>query len=138
MNKERGSFPLLSRAQIIRLDRLLDMMYRPSEIAELIGVNIDTVRRSYLSAGCPHKRDAYQKIWINGVAFKEWANEIIAERKRKKTYPMKENEAWCMKCNQRVPIIEPKIKRVNYYIDLLQGKCPQCGTTVNRARRHEK
>lgn len=43
--------PTLKHTQIVRLARFLDMMYRPSEVAEEIGVTQDTVYRSYLPAG---------------------------------------------------------------------------------------
>jgi len=34
--------PQLKHTHIIKLDRLLDMLYRPAEIAEKTGVNPDT------------------------------------------------------------------------------------------------
>jgi DNA-directed RNA polymerase subunit RPC12/RpoP len=111
------------------------MYYRPSEIATILEVNVDTVRRSYLAAGCPCERDEKGHIWIIGTAFRVWAEEILAERKRKKSEPMAENEVWCMKCNKRVELVNPKPKRINYHLELLQSKCPECGTKVNRARR---
>lgn len=132
-NKPFGQ-PLLSRPQVIRMSRLLHMKYRPSEIADILGVNVDTVRRSYLDAGCPFERDTNGHYWIVGTAFKTWAGEIIAERKRKKNKPMLENEVWCLKCNQRVELIKPTIKKVNHHLELLQSKCPVCDTRVNRAR----
>lgn len=127
--------PKLARAQIIRLGRLIHMKYRPSEIADLLGVNVDTVRRSYLQAGCPHERDQQGNIWIIGTVFRSWADEVIAERKRKKSKPMDEDEAWCVKCNKRVKIINPTIKPVNHYLELLQSVCESCGSIVNRGRR---
>lgn len=132
------NLPHLSRSQIIKLDRLLYMKYRPSEIAEIIGVHADTVRRSYLMAGCPYERDERGHIWIVGTEFKDWAREIIAQRKKKPTSPMKADEAWCMKCNKRVQLINPKPVKVNRYLELLQSKCPDCGTTVNRARKRQE
>jgi len=45
--------PLLKHCHIIKLGRLLNMLYKPSEIAEEIGVAQDTVYRSYLPAGAP-------------------------------------------------------------------------------------
>lgn len=126
--------PKLAREQIIRLGRLIHMKYRPSEIADLLGVHVETIRRSYLTNGCPHERDEHGHIWIVGTAFRAWANEVIAERKRKKSKPMAQDEAWCMKCNKRVKIINPKVKPVNLYIELLQSVCDSCGSIVNRAR----
>lgn len=125
----------LSRAQVIRLSRLLEMKYRPSELAEIIGVHVDTVYRSYMPAGCPYERDSTGHIWIVGSAFRAWAKEILAIRKKRKTYHMGGDEAWCLKCNQPVKIIDPVSKRVNLYLELLQSKCTICGTTVNRAQR---
>lgn len=134
MEKQKEQVPLLGRAQVIRLSRLLYMKYRPSEIADIIDVNVETVRRSYLAAGCPHERDTSRHIWIVGTEFKAWAEDVIAKRKRKTPNPMDENEAWCMKCNDRVEIINPTVKPVSYYLEILQSICPRCGTKVNRAR----
>jgi len=39
--------PQLKHQHIIKLSRLLNMLYKPSEIAEEIGVSVDTVYRSY-------------------------------------------------------------------------------------------
>jgi hypothetical protein len=124
----------LSRPQIIKLSRLLYMKYRPSEIAELIGVNPDTVYRSYLLNGCPHEGDENEKIWIIGTEFKKWAEEEIAERKNKIREPMPENQAWCMKCNQRVEMINPQLKYSGGNRLMYQSICLKCGTKVNRAR----
>ena len=126
--------PILKREQIIRLGRLIHMEYRPSEIADLLGVHVDTVRRSYLQAGCPHRRDEHGHIWIIGTAFRSWAEEVIAERKRKTSQPMAEDEAWCMKCNKRIKITNPNIKPVNHYLELVQTVCEACGSIVNRGR----
>ena len=89
-------------------------------------------------AGCPHQRDERGHIWIVGTEFKDWAREIIAQRKKKQNPPMKADEAWCMKCNKRVQLIDPKPVKVNRYLELLQSKCPECGTTVNRARKRQE
>ena len=100
--------PKISRAQVIRLSRLLHMEYRPSEIAEILEVHPDTVYRSYLPAGCPHERDSRGHIWILGTAFKTWAKEILAERKKRKSPPMEPDEGWCLSCNKRVKMVSPK------------------------------
>ena len=57
MSNTSDRIPKLSRPQVIRLDRLLQMDYKPFEIAELLEVHIDTVYRSYLPAGCPYEKD---------------------------------------------------------------------------------
>jgi hypothetical protein len=125
--------PLLKHQHIIKLGRLLDMLYRPSEIAEEIGVTTDTVCRSYLPAGLPHSRDAKGRIWIHGPAFVAWARETICQKKSKRQ-GLPAEHAWCMKCNQPVALIDPITKAVNRYLEILQALCPQCGKKVNRAR----
>lgn len=127
--------PLLKHTHIVKLGRLLNMLYKPAEIAEEIGVNKDTVYRSYLPAGLPHTRDEQGSIWIHGPAFVAWAKETIS-KKRSKRAGLPDDHAWCMKCNRPVPLIKPNIKAVNRYLELLQASCPNCHTTVNRLRAH--
>lgn len=126
--------PRLARAQIIRLSRLLNMKYKPSEIASLLEVSVDTVRRSYLAAGCPHERDSSGRVWIVGTSFKLWAENVLNKRKRKSLNPMAKDEAWCFRCNKRVKINKPKKITVNRYLEILQSICPNCSTKVNRAQ----
>ncbi len=125
--------PLFKHQQIVKLGRLLNMLYKPAEIAEEIGVTADTVYRSYLPAGLPHTRDEQGNIWIHGTAFVSWAREVIARRKNKRA-PLPDDHAWCLKCNEPVPLINPKVKKSNHYLELLQARCPNCGKMVNRAR----
>jgi hypothetical protein len=127
--------PIFKHGHIIKLTRLLNMLYRPAEIADEIGVNVDTVYRSYLPAGAPYERDQEGNIWINGPAFREWAFVQIGARKRKK-HPLEDGEGWCLKCNQVVKIQKPKARATNRYLALIQGKCPICGSKVNRAISH--
>lgn len=108
------------------------MLYKPAEIAEEIGVSVDTIYRSYLPAGLPHIRDG-DDIWIHGPAFVAWAKETISKKKSERA-GLPDGQAWCMKCNQAVQLVDPKIKTVNRYLELLQARCPQCGKIVNRAR----
>lgn len=134
VSTSRNPIPQLGRAQVIRLSRLLNMYYRPAEIAELLDVHVDTVRRSYLAAGCPHRRGKNGHIWIVGTAFKDWAEDVIAKRRRRTSEPMADDEGWCFKCKGRVKMVKPKILSVNRYIEIQQSICPVCGTKVNRAR----
>jgi hypothetical protein len=126
--------PHLKHLQIARLGRLLDMLYRPAEIAEEIGVTVDTVYRSYLPAGLPSTRDAQGSIWIHGPAFASWARETIA-RKKSKRKPLWEGQAWCVRCNRPVDMHSPVIRPLNRVIELQVSSCPICGTTINRGRR---
>jgi hypothetical protein len=129
--------PLLKHMHVVKLGRFLNMLYRPSEIAEEIGVADDTVYRSYLPAGLPHLRDDQGNIWIHGPAFVEWAKETISKKKGRRA-SLPDGHAWCMKCNKAVPLNNPKIKQSNRYLELLQAPCPDCGKTVNRARARQR
>jgi hypothetical protein len=125
--------PNLKHTQIIRLSRILNMMYKPSEIAEEIEVTPDTIYRSYLPAGLPHVRDGKGNIWIHGPAFVSWAKETVCKKKAQRV-GLAADQAWCMKCNRAVKMQMPAVKVVNRYIEILQASCPHCGRTVNRAR----
>ncbi len=125
--------PYLKHRQIVKLARLLDMLYKPAEIAEEIGVTPETIYRSYLPAGLPYTRDEQGNIWIHGPAFVGWAHEMIARRKNERV-PLADDQAWCLKCRGPVPLINPKVKKSNRYLELLQSRCPYCSSTVNRAR----
>jgi ribosomal protein S27AE len=107
------------------------MMYKPAELASEIDVTIDTIYRSYLPAGLPHTRDKKQ-IWIYGPAFVAWAKETVVKRhNRRRGIP--EDHAWCMKCGTAVIMNNPKTKYSNRVIEIVQSRCPNCGSLVNRA-----
>lgn len=125
--------PHLKHMQIVRLGRLLDMLYRPAEIAEEIGVNVDTVYRSYIPDGLPVSRDEHGDIWIHGTAFVAWARQHLAGKKAKRT-PLLEGQAWCMRCVRPVDLRSPVVRPVNRVFELLQSHCPHCGGIVNRGR----
>lgn len=127
--------PHLKHQHIIKLGRLLDMMYKPSEIAEEIGVTMDTVYRSYLPAGLPHVRDEQGRVWIHGPAFVGWARQTISKRKTKRM-PLADDQAWCMKCGRPVEMQRPQVIYQNKYLKIMQSVCPHCKTKINRAMKN--
>ncbi len=135
--QEQDRKPLFKHAQIVKLARLLDMLYKPAELARELGVTSDTIYRSYIPAGAPHQRDAKRNIWIHGLTFRQWADENIKAKKNKRA-SMPEGKAWCMRCKQAVDQINPKPKPINRYLELMQSKCPNCGGIVNRARGRQR
>ena len=86
----------LKGGQRHRLSRLLNMLYRPSELAEELGINVRQVYRVYIPGGCPHERDSRRHIWINGAAFRNWYDEIYKKRR------MARDEAFCLTCKRPV------------------------------------
>jgi len=121
----------LNGSQRMRLIKLLDMLYKPSELAEEVGFTRRQVYRVYIPAGCPHTRDEKRYIWINGKAFREWYEE---------TYPrvsLGQDETFCLTCKKPVKIINPKIEnkgRLHYLISF----CPKCGRKLARITKKDK
>jgi len=121
----------LNGTQRNRLGSLLEMYYRPGELAEEVGFTRRQVYRVYIPAGCPHKRDEHNHIWINSQAFREWCEE---------TYPrvsLGQDETFCLTCKRAVKIINPTRKqkgRLHYWV----SNCPNCGRKLARIITREK
>lgn len=129
--------PNLKHTHIVKLGRLLNMLYKPHELAEELGLSTETIYRSYIQAGMPHTRDANGNIWIHGPEFVAWAKETVAKKKSKRA-GLPDGHAWCMKCNQPVLMSNPSVAYSNRYMELLQDNCPSCGKLVNRARARQQ
>lgn len=120
----------LTRSQQARLRRLLDMEYRPSEIAEEIGLTTDTIYRSHIPAGAPTRTDQKGNIWIRGTAYRDWVKDCLTVRRRSK--PLSLDEAYCLTCMEVRTIQNPKIRPHRKNISIKSGKCPVCGKKINR------
>jgi hypothetical protein len=115
----------LNGKQHNRLKRLFDMMYKPSELAEEIGIDKNQIYRAYIPLGCPHERDQYKHFWINGKTFSEWYEATYKKLK------LKSDEAYCKTCNNAVKIINPERKEKNGLIYTLSN-CPNCNRKLTR------
>lgn len=122
----------MTREQVARTEHLVNTIYRPSEIAEEIGCDTDTVYRSFIPAGCPHTKDKQRHIWIVGDEFKAWVRSTF---KPKDSAKMPEGFAYCLRCRQPVRMVSPVEKQVARNRALLMGKCETCGAKVNRAKK---
>lgn len=119
------------RKHLIKLARLLDMQYKPSEIAKEIGVTTETVYRSYLPGGCPFTRDKKNNdIWIHGTSFAAWVESV---KERRHVGHLEDGEAWCFNCKSAVQMLKPKKRHEGRYTAIYQGRCAVCGAVVNRA-----
>ena len=125
--------PTFSRALIIRLGRLLDMEYKPAEIADELGISADTIRRNYLRNGCPHRRESSGAIWIHGKSFAAWAMEINELNKRK-SFVLSDSQTWCVRCNHVVEMVDMHERRIKKNLIMIYGKCSVCGGKVNRLK----
>ncbi len=126
--------PSFRRAQIIRLGRLLDMEYKPSEIADEIDIDVSAIYQSYLPNGCPHRRDKNNHIWIHGTSFAGWVKEIVERNKKVPGFPLGEDEAWCVKCCKVVTMLDPHERKIKTNLNMIYGKCSVCSGKVNRLK----
>ena len=130
--------PRLQHAQIVKAVRLMDMLYTPSELAEELDITADTIVRTWIPAGLPFDSDGRGHKWINGKLCAEWINALRIDRSSKRSKSLAADQAFCLNCKKAVALINPVIKPVNRFIELLQAPCPKCGKTVNRARGRKK
>ncbi|KAA3642016.1 MAG: hypothetical protein DWQ07_25820 [Chloroflexi bacterium] len=107
------------------LKSLLNMMYKPSELAKEVGFRKRQIYRVYIPLGMPHERDHRRHIWINGIEFKEWIEQIYPKVK------LKSDQSFCLTCKQAVDIIKPKKKKSGVMTYLLSS-CPNCGRKLTR------
>lgn len=126
----RSTLPRMNRSQKLRIRYLLDTIYTPAELAHAIGCHRDTIYRGFIPAGCPYKKDVEGRIAINGLELRTWYEENKPQKRE-----LAPGEAWCFRCN--VPVVmQPPLtsKPTNLFLELVSGTCPNCGSTVNRAR----
>ena len=109
-----------------RLKGLLDMMYRPSELADYVGFPVNHVYRVYLPLGCPHERDSQRHIWIHGETFVNWYIETYKKTKSPAGY------AHCRTCKQNVKYENPTREETEEGLIYEVGFCPNCGRKTVR------
>ena len=80
MTTKPAKLPRIDQATMRRALRLLNMQYRPSEIAAELKINVQILYRGWLPAGCPHAKDEHGNIWIVGTALHTWMVTVNARR----------------------------------------------------------
>src|SRR6266498_3376462 len=121
----------LPHSAIIKSPGLLPMLYTVSEISTALDVAERTLR-DWLSVGAPHIRDPRGHIWINGREFADW---FINMRAPKRETKLRDDEAFCMRCNKPVLMTDVSVKAMQGKLILIRGTCPNCGCTINRGGR---
>lgn len=124
MNKLNGR-GRLSGAQRNRLNRLLNMLYTPLELAEEIGINRRQFYKVYIPAGLPHQRDNRKHILVNGHEFKAW---YLAHYPKVRLEP---GQAYCIICRSAVEMVEP-VELEKDGLKYLVSHCPNCGRKLAR------
>jgi hypothetical protein len=122
---------LLSHSAIVKSPGLLPILYIVRELSEAIGV-ADRTLRDWLFAGAPHFYHKKGYIWIDGREFADW---VAGLRKPKRDRKLKDHEAYCMRCNQVVDMVNPTVKVIKGNLLVHKGKCPNCHCTINRGGR---
>ncbi len=122
----------LPHSVIVRAPGLLPMLYTLSELEEELGVPARTLH-DWLDRGMPHQRDARFHIWIDGRQLAIWVQTVRAARSQRSR--LNQDEAYCFRCHKPaklvVSAVQPQGKQA-----LLQGSCPECGTSIHRGVRH--
>jgi hypothetical protein len=122
----------LPHVAIVRAPGLLPMLYRPSELAEELGVSAAVVR-DWVEKGLSHQRDHRGHMWIDGRQVAEWVKAIRSQRPVKAR--LAEGQAYCFRCHRPVELRDPVAQQHGKQI-LLSGTCPRCGGTIHRGSRN--
>jgi hypothetical protein len=110
---------------------LLWMQYSVGELSALLRIP-DRTLRDWLQFGAPHIRDSRGHLWINGLEFAAW---IKGQRKPKRAARLERDEAYCLRCNEVVKMVDPEVRRIRGKLLRVRGRCPVCGCTINRGDR---
>lgn len=123
----------LNRSQMGKLKRLMNMPYKPAEIAAEIGMTSDTVYRSHIPSGAPVEIDKSGSIWINGAIYANWIRNYYSARKsRTSNFGMADNQAYCFKCGHVTEVVKSRVEPFKRNIWMLKGRCKVCNCKVNR------
>jgi len=109
----------LASAIIRRSLRLLDMDYKPSEIASELGASKDQIMR-LVSAGAPGRKDSKGHYWIHGETFAKWLHDVAPKNYKTKIAIFGDDQAYCVVCKKQVTYTERRRKG-----NLVYGTCPE-------------
>ena len=115
-------------------EHLLNVSYKIPKLAEKLGLSPRYIRRMLIGKyNAPHTRDGNGHILVNGQDLRKWIENFFEEEasaKRMKT-PLGDNEFYCVKCRARVLLNDFHFANDGCN-NFLKGRCPVCGTKVNK------
>lgn len=115
----------------LKLAGLMDLDYKPSELAEELEISSSRIYNVYLKLDCPHYRTDRDRIFINGKQFREWYDQIYKNRSLEK------DQTFCVSCKKIVKLDNPT--RVDKgRLVLYQSDCPNCGKRTSKIVDHKK
>ncbi len=117
----------IPHAAIVGAPGLLPMLYKISEVGEELKVSEDRVRQ-WIRQGLPVEHDAQEHLWIDGEALQRW---IQALKKIRPECKLGEGLAFCFRCDEAVAFQPLTANRHGKQV-LHSGRCPKCGTPINR------
>lgn len=128
--------PYLPQAVVLRMQRLLHMEYKPSELSEELVFPVHRIYENYIPHGMPFRRDANDRsIWIVGTEFREWANAALDKRRRRKRERKKqigENQGYCTRCKDVVYYRDViKTKEMSQNRVIVTAHCSTCGKPIS-------
>ena len=116
--------PKVTKKKVQLSRSLLNMMYKPAEIAEEMGTSKEQIIK-LISAGAPARKDAKGHYWIHGLTFVQWLKDVAPKKPGDKTI-FEDDECYCVICRQMVHFTKlRRVKRIAY------GICPK-GHKVSR------
>jgi len=124
----------IPHAVIVRAPGLLPMLYKPSELADDLGIPERTLRDWLAKFGAPHQRDDSGHVWVNGIEFAAWVQQMRQPKKQASLLP---NQAYCFRCKQPVEMLNPQPASKTGKVKLMAATCPQCSGRIYRGGCHD-
>lgn len=118
--------PLLTKSNKLRAPALLNMLYKPSELAEELDMKKRHIYARLIPAGMPFREDESGRFWMHGPEVACWIREMSV-----RLPVLAEDEGFCVRCQLAVPQTDCTYVRCGRFTHR-QSICPECGAKVNR------
>jgi hypothetical protein len=125
----------LPHTVIVKAPGLLNMLYKPSELANELKTPLRTLY-DWCNANRFAEKDNNGNLWINGKKFAAWVENQRKHPTRK--LRLQSDEAYCLRCNKAVKLIDPTIQPIKGKLILIKGTCSRCGANINRGGRYDR
>ena len=110
---------------VLRAARLMDMLYKPSEIAEELKIKKRAIYDVLIPLGLPHRRDEKGRIWLHGPAVREWLETATRGPK----YKLATDEMFCLRCFAPRAFDKASLTKSGKFV-MAQATCPECGAQM--------
>jgi hypothetical protein len=128
---KHATAPRVSRATMRKSLLLLNMEYKPSELAAELNITDKTIYQTWLPAGLPFRKDSTGHVWIVGATARAWLEAIPTQSAEKPKISLAPGEAFCLTCRGAVFVSNPAKRRFGRAA-VLTGVCPVCGRELRR------